>query len=103
MQGGAILWPSAEKRVQIALRTDEKLAELPKEYEVIGDCQSWRVGIANRNSRIETRKHVSMVRKVFLTIALVVVVLSLVGCQTVQGIGNDISWVGKKGQDIVER
>ena len=44
-----------------------------------------------------------MVKKVLLTIALVVVVLSLVGCQTVQGIGNDISWVGKKGQDIVEK
>ncbi len=44
-----------------------------------------------------------MVRKVFLTIALVAVVLSVVGCKTVQGIGGDISWVGKKGQDIVER
>jgi predicted small secreted protein len=44
-----------------------------------------------------------MVKKVLLTIALAVVVLSLVGCQTVQGIGNDISWVGKKGQDIVEK
>lgn len=44
-----------------------------------------------------------MVKKVLLTIALVVVVLSLLGCQTVQGIGNDISWVGKKGQDIVEK
>ena len=44
-----------------------------------------------------------MVRKVLITIALVAVFLSLMGCQTVQGIGNDISWVGKKGQDIVER
>ncbi len=44
-----------------------------------------------------------MIRKVFLTIALVAVVLSVVGCKTVQGIGNDISWIGKKGQDVVER
>ena len=44
-----------------------------------------------------------MVRKVFLTIALVVVVLSVVGCQTVQGVGGDISWVGKAGQDVVEK
>ena len=44
-----------------------------------------------------------MVKKVFLTIALLVVVLSVVGCQTVQGIGNDITWVGQKGQDIVEK
>ena len=44
-----------------------------------------------------------MVRKVFLTIALVAVVLSVVGCKTVQGIGGDISWIGKAGQDIVER
>ena len=44
-----------------------------------------------------------MIRKVLLTIALVVVVLSVVGCKTVQGIGGDISWLGKKGQDVVER
>jgi len=44
-----------------------------------------------------------MVRKVFLTIALVAVVLSVVGCQTVQGIGGDISWIGKAGQDVVEK
>ncbi|MHC4581325.1 MAG: entericidin A/B family lipoprotein [Planctomycetota bacterium] len=44
-----------------------------------------------------------MVKKVLLTIALVVVILWVVGCQTVQGIGNDITWVGQKGQDIVEK
>lgn len=44
-----------------------------------------------------------MIKKVFLIIALVVVVLSVVGCKTVQGIGGDISWIGKKGQDVVER
>ncbi len=44
-----------------------------------------------------------MAKKVLLTIALVVVVLWVVGCKTVQGIGGDISWIGKKGQDIVER
>ncbi len=44
-----------------------------------------------------------MVKKALLTIALVVVVLSVVGCKTVQGIGGDISWIGKKGQDVVER
>ena len=99
----AVLLPSVEKGIEIALRTDEKRAELPKEYEVITDCQSWGAGIANRNSQIETRRCFSMIRKVFLTIALAVVVLWVVGCQTVQGIGGDISWIGKKGQDVVER
>ena len=44
-----------------------------------------------------------MVRKVLLAIALAAVVFWAVGCQTVQGIGSDITWVGKKGQQIVER
>ena len=44
-----------------------------------------------------------MVRKVLLVIALVVVVLSVVGCKTVQGIGGDITWIGEKGQEAVER
>jgi predicted small secreted protein len=43
-----------------------------------------------------------MVRKVLLVLALVVVVFSLVGCQTVQGLGEDITWVGEKGSEIVD-
>ena len=44
-----------------------------------------------------------MVKKVLLAIALMVMVLSVVGCQTVQGVGGDISWIGKAGQDVVEK
>ena len=43
-----------------------------------------------------------MIRKVLLVVALVIVVFSLVGCQTVQGLGEDITWVGEKGSEIVE-
>ncbi|MHC4654920.1 MAG: hypothetical protein ACYTDW_19150 [Planctomycetota bacterium] len=43
-----------------------------------------------------------MIRKVLLVVALVIVVFSLVGCQTLQGIGEDITWVGEKGSEIVE-
>ena len=44
-----------------------------------------------------------MVKKVLLAIALMIVVLSVVGCQTVQGVGGDILWIGKAGQDVVEK
>jgi predicted small secreted protein len=44
-----------------------------------------------------------MIRKVLLLIALTGVVLSVVGCKTVQGIGGDITWLGKKGQETIER
>ena len=43
-----------------------------------------------------------MIRKVLLVLALVVVVFSLVGCNTVQGLGEDITWVGEKGSEIVD-
>jgi predicted small secreted protein len=43
-----------------------------------------------------------MVRKVLLVFALVVVVFSLVGCQTIQGLGEDIKWVGEKAAELVE-
>ena len=43
-----------------------------------------------------------MVRKVLLLLALIAVVFSLVGCQTVQGLGEDIKWIGEKGGEIVE-
>ncbi len=43
-----------------------------------------------------------MVRKVLLVLALVVVVFSLVGCQTVQGLGEDIKWTGEKAAEVVD-
>ncbi|MHC4640323.1 MAG: entericidin A/B family lipoprotein [Planctomycetota bacterium] len=44
-----------------------------------------------------------MVRKVLLLLALVGVVFSLLGCQTVQGLGEDIKWIGEKGAEIVDK
>jgi len=43
-----------------------------------------------------------MVRKVLLLLALIAVVFSLVGCQTVQDLGEDIKWIGEKAAEIVE-
>lgn len=44
-----------------------------------------------------------MVRKMLLVIALVVAVFSLFGCQTVQGVGEDIKWMGEKGTEVLEQ
>jgi len=43
-----------------------------------------------------------MTRKLIITITLIVVTLSLIGCGTVQGVGDDINWLGKKGAEIIE-
>ena len=37
-----------------------------------------------------------MVKKTFLWVVLVGVMVSLVGCQTIQGIGGDMQWIGEK-------
>ena len=44
-----------------------------------------------------------MVKKTILVIVLAVAVLSIMGCKTVQGVGNDITWVGEKAEQAVER
>ncbi len=44
-----------------------------------------------------------MVRKILIVLAFIVTVFSLVGCQTVKGIGKDIQWVGEKGEQAIER
>jgi predicted small secreted protein len=44
-----------------------------------------------------------MVRKILLMIALIVLIFSLIGCQTIQGIGGDIKWTGEKGAEILEQ
>lgn len=44
-----------------------------------------------------------MVRKALLIIALILSVLTVASCQTVQGIGNDITWLGQAGADLLEQ
>ncbi len=44
-----------------------------------------------------------MVGRVLLVIALIVVSFSLIGCQTVQGLGEDIKWTGEKGAEVLEQ
>lgn len=43
-----------------------------------------------------------MFRRLLLVLVLIIVVFSLVGCQTVQGIGRDIEWIGEKGAEILD-
>ena len=43
-----------------------------------------------------------MFRKILLVIALIFVVYSLTGCQTVQGLGEDITSIGEAGEAALE-
>jgi len=44
-----------------------------------------------------------MVRKALLIIALIIAVFTVVSCQAVQGLGQDITWIGKAGADMMEK
>jgi predicted small secreted protein len=44
-----------------------------------------------------------MVKKAFVVVALIIIVFSLAGCHTIQGLGEDIKWIGVKGEEIIER
>ena len=59
--------------------------------------------VARLNIISGKRKSENMIRRVLLVFALVIVVFSLVGCQTVQGLGEDITWLGEKGSELVEK
>jgi len=43
-----------------------------------------------------------MIMKMLLVLALIVVFASVLGCNTVQGVGRDITWVGQKAAEIVK-
>ena len=43
-----------------------------------------------------------MIKKMLLVLALIVVMFSVIGCQTVQGLGEDIKWTGEKGAEVLE-
>jgi predicted small secreted protein len=44
-----------------------------------------------------------MVRKALLIIALIIAVFTVASCQTVQGIGKDITWMGQAGAEMLEK
>ena len=43
-----------------------------------------------------------MVRKMLLAVVLIVVMFLLIGCQAVQGLGDDIKWTGEKGAEVLQ-
>ena len=43
-----------------------------------------------------------MVRKVLLAVFLIVAMFSLLGCQTVQGFGRDVTWTAEKSAELLE-
>jgi predicted small secreted protein len=49
-------------------------------------------------SRVKERK---MVKRTLLLVFLIIATFMLVGCQTIQGLGNDIKWVGEQGAEII--
>ncbi|MHC4068746.1 MAG: entericidin A/B family lipoprotein [Planctomycetota bacterium] len=44
-----------------------------------------------------------MAKRILLVVALIVLLFTLVGCQTVQGLGGDIKWTGEKGAEVLEQ
>ena len=44
-----------------------------------------------------------MLKKILLVVALIFVAFSFTGCQTVQGVGRDITWAGKAGAEVLEQ
>ena len=43
-----------------------------------------------------------MVKKILLITVLISSMLALGGCQTVQGIGRDITWSGQAGAEVID-
>jgi predicted small secreted protein len=42
-----------------------------------------------------------MLKKIILCLILIILGLSLVSCQTVEGLGGDIQWTARKGAEIL--
>jgi len=51
-----------------------------------------------------TEKGVSsrMIRRMVLAVVLLGLLAALSGCNTVQGVGRDITWLGQKGAEVFE-
>jgi predicted small secreted protein len=43
-----------------------------------------------------------MLKKIILAVILIFAALYFAGCQTVQGVGRDISWAGRAGAEVID-
>jgi len=43
-----------------------------------------------------------MVKKMILLAVFLSVLVGAIGCNTVQGVGEDIEWIGEKGAEVFE-
>jgi predicted small secreted protein len=43
-----------------------------------------------------------MVIRILLSAALIFAAFILAGCQTVQGVGRDITWTGRAGAEVID-
>jgi predicted small secreted protein len=43
-----------------------------------------------------------MVIKILLAAALILAAFFFAGCQTVQGVGRDITWTGRAGAEVID-
>jgi predicted small secreted protein len=73
------------------------LARLPRAFIILSKYLRFSVDIFKYKKEFE-----KMAKKVLLVVALVVLMFSLIGCQTVQGLGGDIKWTGEKGAELLE-
>ena len=44
-----------------------------------------------------------MLKKIFLIVVLIFAMFCFAGCQTVQGVGRDITWTGKAGAEAIDK
>lgn len=43
-----------------------------------------------------------MFKKALLLLALIILLFASTSCQTVQGVGGDVQWLGEKGAEVLE-
>ncbi len=43
-----------------------------------------------------------MLKRIILAAVLLVLMVILLGCNTVEGMGKDIEWVGQKGEEVLQ-
>jgi predicted small secreted protein len=44
----------------------------------------------------------NMAKKIILYVILIILGISLTGCQTVQGVGGDIQWTAQKSAEVLD-
>ena len=89
------------EKAQAMIFYEEACQDVERWAAVVNNCENEQIELAKvKASGKVTLKTIVLIMVILINI--IVIINLIVGCQTAQGVGRDITWMGAAGQEMLE-